>query len=145
MKKVFAAGLSVVLGCVFLAAIAGCSKNISSITDFKRYSDLQSRADKIDVQFDNHTGTPFEFSVTDEADLKEIMEILLSEKLRRFDGIFDGDHTVLVLYQGEKTYSVSVHANRENEVYYGFSTSKLRDKIASLAAAMGASAWKIHI
>jgi len=40
----------------------GCgAEEIKSINDFSRFSDIIQETDKIDITFDNNTGTPFNF------------------------------------------------------------------------------------
>ena len=78
---------SVLIMNMFLGLI-GCSQNddknrnneteIDVITDFKKFSDMtREGTDKIDVTFDNHSGYPFYFTVQDQDDIAEIMEIIL--------------------------------------------------------------------
>ncbi|MCH5196387.1 MAG: hypothetical protein J1F28_06720 [Oscillospiraceae bacterium] len=137
MKKVFITLVAAALGCLLL--LSGCSKKISSITDIERYSDMQKNADKIDVKFDNYSGEPFRFTITNEDDLEEIMEILFSETLSYLGEEFPvGDNTFITIYQGEKSYSLSVRFISENEKYYGFSPAKLQPKIKAIATALGA-------
>lgn len=139
MKRTLIALVATVLCCLLL--FAGCAENkeIAYITDMERYADMQRKADKIDVTFDNYSGAPFRFTITDEADLEEIMEILFSETLTYLGGeTNDGNHTSITIYQGEKTYPVSVVVNGENKRYYAFSTARLQTKITALATALGA-------
>lgn len=138
MKKYLALFLTfITLSCLLL--FSGCLEKISFITDIERYSDMQKQADKIDVEFDNYSGETFRFTVTSEDDLEEIMEILFSETLSYSGKEFPvGDNTFIKIYQGEKTYNLSVRFISENEKYYVFSTKKLQSKITALATALGA-------
>lgn len=140
MKKIritIALALIATICAVFLSA---CSEKISFITDIQRFSEMKRFADKIDVKFDNNSGAPLEFSIVDKNDLNEIMEIIFTES---FDCLGnepnDSNHTTLIIYQGEKSYSLSIHANIENKKYYAFSTSKLEDKINTLAKSFDAN------
>lgn len=120
--------------------MVGCSdaKTIVHITDMERYADMQESADSIDVEFDNHTGKPFKFTVEDENDIAEIMNIVLTEELNNLGKEFPfGDNTSITIHQGEKSYSLSVQINSEKDIYYGFSFDLL-SKIIELAVARGA-------
>lgn len=144
MKKFLASIVATLLSCIFLFAVVGCAGNISFITDIERFSDMQKQADKIDVDFDNATKEGFEFAITDENEIAEIMEIIFSETLTNdHDPYFASPNdTSIMIYQGEKTYSLGVRYIDENSARYYFrfyfSTSRLEKKITELATARGA-------
>lgn len=132
--------IPLLLLCIMLFTIAGCSdaNSIEYITDLERFSDMQQTADSIDVKFDNHTGKPFKFTIEDENDIAEIMNIVLSDKLKNLGKeLPPGDNTFITIHQEEKAYSLSVRINDEKDTYYAFS-DKLQNKIIDLAIARGA-------
>lgn len=141
MKKVLFAIMSVLFGSVFLMAFAGCSDSIVSITDIERYSDMQSRADKIDVDFDNGTQESFPFTITDVEEIAEIMDIIFTTSLSyggKSKEVPPLGNTSLTVYSAEKSYTLGVHFIFEGENYYSFSTSELAEKITALATERGA-------
>ncbi|MCI9407230.1 MAG: hypothetical protein HFK06_02615 [Clostridia bacterium] len=132
--------ISLLLLCIMLFAIAGCSdtNSIEHITDMERFSDMQQTTDSIDVKFDNHTGKPFNFTIEAENDIAKIMNIVLSDKLKNLGKEFPpGDNTYITIHQEKKAYSLSVRINNEKDTYYAFS-DKLQNKIIELAIAQGA-------
>lgn len=122
-----------------MLALAGCSNPIKHITDMERFADMRETADSIDVEFDNHTGKPFKFTIEDENDIAEIMNIVLTEELANTGKDLPpvGDNTFITIHQGDKSYSLSVRYNNEKDNYYGFSFD-LQSKIIELATAQGA-------
>lgn len=125
---------------IVLFATVGCSntKSVVHITDMERFYDMQETADSIDVEFDNHTGKPFKFTVEDENVIAEIMNIILTDELNNLGKEFPpGDNTFITIHQGEKSYSLSVRINSEKDIYYAFSFD-LQSKIIDLATARGA-------
>ena len=50
----------------------------------------------------------------------------------------DGNHSSIRIIQGERTYDMSLSANKEGKYYYSFSTTDLYDKIIELAREAGA-------
>ncbi len=121
-------------------ALAGCSDPIKHITDMERFADMQETADSIDVEFDNYTGKPFKFTIENENDIAEIMNIVLTEELNNLwnGAIQPGDNTFITIHQCEKSYSLSVRINSEKDTNYSFATDKLQSKIIALATAFGA-------
>lgn len=121
------------------AVTAGCS-SIERITDIDFYADMQRQTDKIDVDFDNGTQEGFKFTLTDENDIEEIMDIIFSDTLNDLgkEPQPPGGNTYITVYQGEKAYSLSVHFITVNGRLYTFSTRRLSDKILELATARGA-------
>lgn len=135
------------LTCCFAVMFSACSscqnndsQNISSIFDIDFYADMQRQADKIDVVFDNGTQKRFKFSITDENDIEEIMDIIFSDSLLDLGKELQppGGNTYITIYQGEKAYSLSVYFITVNSRLYTFSTRRLSDKILELATAQGA-------
>ena len=138
MKKFFVPLLLTVLCCLSILGLAGCKAKVSTITDIDRYSQMTSAADKIDVCYDCGAEDYLRFTVTDEADIAEIMEILFSDTLSNQGKQLppQGLNTFIVIYQGENSYSVDVHQIYYNQRLYTFSTSRLADKITALASAI---------
>lgn len=140
MKRTLIALISTILCCLLL--FAGCAENkeIIYITDVERYADMQQQADKIDVDFENGTQKGFQFTITDEDDIDEIMSIIFSDTLLKYadDTLPPGFNTKITIYQGEKSYTVNVSFISENGKLYSFSTNNLKDKITVLAVAAGA-------
>lgn len=140
MKK-FISALICFLCLMVMLAMAGCTntKPITNITEFERFSDMQQTSDVIDVEFDNHTGKPFNFTINNKSDIQEIMNIVLTEELVDIGKDFPpGDNTFITIHQGEKSYNLSTRINSENGSNYAFSTDKLQSKIIDLATIQGA-------
>lgn len=125
--------LLLLLSCMF--AFTACSNPIKHITDMERFADMQETAASIEVEFDNHTGKPFKFTVDDENDIAKIMNIVLTEELNNIGkgDIPPGDNTFITIRQGEKSYSLSLRINSEKGTYYSFATDRLQSKIIDLA------------
>ena len=85
MKKLIA----FVLTLVCLLSLVGCAKEINTITDFSKFADMtKDGTDKIEVTFDNNTGTPFYFTIEEKEDIDEIMDIIFSACCDHKDGLF---------------------------------------------------------
>lgn len=142
MKKVLTVVISALLSCILIFAFVGCedAANIERITDIGFYADMQRQADKIDVDYDNATQAGFKFSITDENEIEEIMDIIFSETLNDLgkQAYPPMGNTHITIYQGEKAYGMSVRFITFNNRLYAFSTSNLSDKIFELATARGA-------
>lgn len=139
MKKIWITIIIGVMCFMSMFALAACSKSISKITDIARYSDMQKVTERIDVEFDNNSGKAFFFSITEETEITEIMELLFSETLIDLKSDYPpGDNTYLTIVQGEKNYTLSVRANKENKNYYSFKTNTLQTKINAIARERGA-------
>jgi len=139
MKRKFLAALVGILCCMSVFSVFACSKSVSKITDMKRFSDMQKTADRIDVEFDNHSGRAYEFSIENAKDIAEIMEILFSESLVNLKGSYPpGNNTYITVIQGENEYTLSVRINKENKNYYSFASNALETKINDIARANGA-------
>ena len=136
MKKLIA----LVLALVCVLGLVGCAKEITSITDFSKFAGMNKKGtDKIEVTFDNNTGTPFYFTIEDEEDIDEIMDIIFSasfEKMRQ--EVNGGSHTSIKILQGENAYSMGVMRNYEGKNGYTFASTELQDKIIELAREAGA-------
>ncbi len=139
MKKIISAIICFLCLVITIVSLAGCSNPIKHITDMERFADMQESADSIEVEFDNHTGKPFKFTIEDENDIAEIMNIVLTEELANMGKDYPpvGDNTWIIIHQGEKSYRLSVRYNSEKDVYYGYSFD-LQSKIIELATARGA-------
>ena len=120
--------------------LCSCSSNKEVITELSKYKNLSKNIEKIDVQFDNYSGKPFLFSITDNSTITEVMDIIFSQKLiyQGRDSKFAGDNTFITLYEKETTYNMSVSFIEDDGIYYKFSTHDLSDKIDSLAREAGA-------
>ena len=85
----------------------GYSEEIIRITDLLEYSTMTKETDRIDVTFDNNTGVPFYFSITNEEEIKQIMHIIFTGVLKKQSKeTNDGNHTSIKIIQGEETYSI---------------------------------------
>ena len=127
------------MSCMFGFSACSNTKAIVHITDMERFADMKESADSIDVEFDNHTGKPFKFTVEDENDISEIMNIVLTEELANMGNNLPpvGDNTWIIIHQGEKSYRLSVRHNSEKDIYYGYSFD-LQSKVIEFATARGA-------
>ena len=142
MKKLIA----LVLALVCLLVLVGCvsenndnKKEVNTITDFSKFSDMtKGGTDKIEVTFDNHSGSPFYFTIEDKEDIDEIMNIIFSSSFEKCGEMNDGSHTSIKIIQGEKEYKMHVSTNKEGASYYSFSTSDLFLKITELGEDAGA-------
>ena len=136
MKKLIA----FVLTLVCLLSLVGCAKEINTITDFSKFADMtKDGTDKIEVTFDNNTGTPFYFTIEEKEDIDEIMDIIFSasfEKMR--EKVNGGSHTSIKILQGENVYGMGVMRNYEGKTGYTFTSTVLQDKIIELAREAGA-------
>ena len=136
MKKT----MSLVLVFMLLACLVGCSKEVNTITDFSKFSDMtQDGTDKIEVTFDNYSGYPFYFTIDAQEDIDEIMDIIFSSSFTKMEKeVNGGDHTSMKIIQGEKEYQLHTFMNKEGQYYYSFSTTDLQTKIQELAREAGA-------
>ena len=135
MKRIISLFFAVLL----VAILSCCSKEIKVITDFSKFADMKREADRIEVTFDNHSGAPFYFTIEDQAEIDEIIDIIFSSGFNNLgDEPYAGDNTSLKIVQGEKEYSVHFRINKEGKNYYSFSTMDLQNKIVELARAAGA-------
>ena len=147
MKKILSLILAIL---TLLFCFVGCNdfkkptgdeigKGITTITDFSKFSALKQEADKIEVTFDNNSGTPFYFTIVDSEDINEIMNIIFTATFEKMGAeVNDGSHTSIRIFQGENEYVMHVGSNKEGSYYYAFSTSDLQDKINELAREAGA-------
>lgn len=136
MKKLIA----FVLTLVCLLSLVGCAKEINTITDFSKFADMtKDGTDKIEVTFDNNTGTPFYFTIEDKEDIDEIMDIIFSASFEQMrEEVNGGSHTSIKILQGENVYSMGVMRNYEGKTGYTFTSTVLQDKIIELAREAGA-------
>ena len=132
--------LSGLVGIMLMFSLVGCSKELSSINDFSRFSSMkQDETDRIEVEFDNYSGSPFYFTIEDQDDIDEIMNIIFSSSFKRMEKEENGgDHTSIAIIQGETQYKLHVVMNKEGKYYYSFATTELQDKINELAREVGA-------
>lgn len=122
-----------------MITLFGCAKDIKNITDFSKFSNMTQETDKIEVTYDNGSGTPFCFTIENQSDIDEIMNIIFSSSFKNMGkGTNDGGHTTIVIIQGDDEYKMHVGSNKEGNNYYSFSTNDLQDKINELAREAGA-------
>ena len=128
------------LVCFMLCTLFGCAKKIENINDFSKFSDMTQTTQRIEVEFDNASGVPFYFTIEDQTDIDEIMNIIFSSTFenRGQDGRFAGSNTSISIVQGEKTYNLHPVINKEGKNYYAFATNELQNKINELAREAGA-------
>lgn len=141
MKKRWVWLLSVGLCFVLGFSLVACGENdIEKLTDISRFSSMTADGtDRIDVEFDNNTGSSFNFSLTEEETICDVMDIVINAKVYAKDGdLWAGDNTSITIVQGDDEYSLSVRANKENGTFYYFESSALQDKINELARLAGA-------
>ena len=136
MKKT----LSLILLFMLLVCSVGCSKEVNTITDFSKFSDMtQDGTDKIEVTFDNYSGSPFYFTIEDQEDVDEIMNIIFSSSFNKMEKEANGgDHTSMKIIQGEKEYQLHAFMNKEGRYYYSFLNTDLQTKIQEIAREAGA-------
>ncbi len=139
MKKIFGIIGGVIILCITFGLL-GCAKEIKSITDFSQFSDMtRDETDRIEVTFDNGSGSPFYFTVDDKSDIDEIMDIIFSSSFENIGKeTNDGCHTTIVIVQGENEYNMHVAVNRDGKYCYAFSTDDLQNAINKLAENAGA-------
>lgn len=141
MKKVFLQLIVAVLGLILCFSLSACGgDDIEKFIDISRYSAMTLEGtDKIEVEFDNNTGTPFYFTIDEEETICEIMDIVINATVTAKDGdLWAGDNTYIKIIQGNNEYRLSVRANKENSTFYYFDDSALQDKIYDLARQAGA-------
>ena len=131
--------LSVVIVCCLAFSLFGCGKEIKSITDFSAYADMTRETDKIEVTFDNNSGSPFYFTIEKQEDIRQIMSIVFSSTFKNMGKEpFNGNHTYISIIQGEHKYDLHLLMNKEGKYYYSFATDDLQNKINELARHAGA-------
>lgn len=114
-------------------------EKVGTVTDFSKFSNMTRETSKIEVTFDNNTGAPFYFTIEDQEDIDEIMNIIFNDTFENMgEEVNDGNHSSIRIIQGERTYDMSLSANKEGKYYYSFSTTDLYDKIIELAREAGA-------
>ncbi len=141
MKRGFLRLLAAVFGVIFCLSLAACGgDDIAKLTDIPRYSAITPEGtDRIEVEFDNNTGTPFYFTIDEEETVCEIMDIVINATITAKRGdLAAGDNTFIKIVQGNNEYRLSVRANKENDTFYYFDASDLQDKIYDLARQAGA-------
>ena len=126
--------LSAVIVCCLAFSLFGCGIEIKSITDFSEYADMTRETDKIEVTFDNDSGSPFYFTIEKQEDIRQIMSIVFSSTFKNMGKEpFDGNHTYISIIQGEHKYDLHLLMNKEGKNYYSFATDDLQNKINELA------------
>ena len=139
IKKLLTIGLSFLLMLCMSISLVGCGKEINNITDFTQYSDMTRETDKIEVTFDNYSGYPFYFTIDNQEDIDEIMDIIFSSSFTKMKKeVNGGDHTSMKIIQGEKEYQLHAFMNKEGQYYYSFATNDLQLKLNALAREAGA-------
>ncbi len=131
--------LSAVIVCCLAFSLFGCGKEIKSITDFSEYADMTRETDKIEVTFDNNSGSPFYFTIEKQEDIRQIMSIVFSSTFKNMGKeLFAGDNTYISIIQDERKYNLHLLMNKEGKYYYSFATDDLQNKINELARNAGA-------
>ena len=142
MKKLIAFVLALVCVLGLVSCVSGSNENekeVNTITDFSKFADMtKDGTDKIEVTFDNYSGSPFYFTIEDKENIDEIMDIIFSSSFDKCGEMNDGSHTSIKIIQGEKEYKMHVSTNKEGAYYYSFSTSDLFLKITELGEDAGA-------
>ncbi len=123
--------ISLFLVCGIILILSSCKKSINYITDIPEYKKLTKEVDKIEVQYDTNDGYTFDFTIDDQDELNEIMDLILNTKLEK-STIMDGGHTVLYIYKDSKVYRVSVSSVGYKDLVYAFETSGLYYKIEEI-------------
>lgn len=136
MKKT----ISLILAFILLMCLAGCAKEINTITDFSKFADMtKDGTNKIEVIFDNHSGEPFYFDIEDQEDIEDIMDIIFASSFgSKQKEVNPSDNTSITIIQGEKEYHLHARVNKEGQFYYSFSTADLQTKLQELAREAGA-------
>lgn len=142
MRKFFVPLLLSAAAC-FAVVFAGCAGKTykpEKITNMQYYAEMYAGGDKIDVCFDNGTKYGFNFTVEDKTVIEEIMNILLAAELTDCGNEPPAPlgNTHFTVYQGVKSYGISLSGIFLNGNRYEFSTRELRDKITAVAEAYGA-------
>lgn len=137
IKAKILCGLMAILS---ILSIGGCAKESQRINDFSWLSSLkQDQTNRIEVCFDNYSGATFRFTIEEQADIDEIMNIIFSSTFIRMpDGLHAGCNTSITIIQGEKKYGLNVMTITEGRHNYKFETTELSDKISELARKAGA-------
>lgn len=134
MKKF--AWISVV--CVCMCLFVSCQKEINSITDFSKFSDMtQDGTESIDVKFDIG-GDYFEFIIEDEKEINAVMEIIFSLEFSKghTEPLSPGSNTRLTVNQGENHFNMSVrYIAQDDRIYY--LDNALQSKISDIAEQYG--------
>ncbi len=142
MKKL----LSLVMIAFLLISMTACGKQITKITDFERFESMTKETDKIEVNFDNNTGAPFYFTISEQAEIDAIMDIIFSSTVENAGKeAMAGDNTSLTIFQGENKYVIHFRTNKEDKNFYNFTSRALQDKIIELAREARAYDTKIGI
>ena len=114
-------------------------REINTITDFSKFSDMTRQTERIEVEFDNYSGAPYYFTIEKQEDIDEIMDIIFSSSFTRLGKEMNaGDHTSITIVQGEKEYHIHSFMNKEGQYYYSFSTTDLQTKLQEIARKAGA-------
>ena len=89
--------------------------------------------DRIDVTFDNNTGVPFYFSITNEEEIKQIMHIIFTGVFKKQSKeINDGNHTSIKIVQGEKHIVCTSRTLRVENITTTLNIPNCNTKLASL-------------
>jgi len=125
---------------LFILTLCSCTKEINNINDFSKFSTMTKETDKIDVTFDNHSGSPFYFTIDNQKEINEIMDIIFSLTFIKKNGeVNPGSNSSIKIIQDENSYSMkTTRIYESNNIYYVFSTDDLDLKINKLAIEAGA-------
>ena len=121
---------------IFSLSACEKSKQIDCINDFSEYASMTREADRIEVTFDNNTGTPFYFTIEDQNTIEQIMNIIFEASFEKQERDANGgSHTSIKVIQGGKEYSLGVLRVSEK---YVFASNELKLKIEECAREAGA-------
>ena len=102
--------------CLLICFLAACQKEINSITDFPKFSDMtQDGTESINVEFDVG-GDCYEFIIEDEEAINEVMEIIFTLEFSKghTEPLFPGVNTRITIHQGGEgvQYVCSIYSAR---------------------------------
>ncbi len=136
--------LSTIL-CFGLFSFVACSNSdneINTIKDIEFYSEMKAGGDKIDVDFNNGKKNGFQFSIDEESDIREIVDLVLTAKLTNIvnDAPAPMGNISFTIHQGTNSYGISLNGIViDNSSRYILSTNdELREKINAIATEKGA-------
>ena len=132
MKKVVKINFCV-LFLTMVLFLMGCSNTkINNILDIERYEDLSTEVSEIAVSYDIGEASPFEFKISNEEEISEIMDIILNTNLIKTNSSSDGGHTNITLITNKKEYNILISQIKEKGNYYCFENDNLYNKISDL-------------
>lgn len=143
MKKLLSKAAALLLALVFgFSAFACTPPEKLNIRDFDDFKNLPDAAAKLIVDYeDDLTG---EFEITDEAAVKEVMDILLSQtyvrraKSGELNGGNNGTLSVIVNNSDGEEYRISLNALNKGGYAYTSETNALVAKLREIGLEYGA-------